>query len=351
MFSFRHVMRCTKRWREGVEEFVWADEEKKVMLPLPLGVGVVREIERQACCVRGEVVYAKHLCDRLVGQREKELVDADFVRELRAECKASEEPVVVNGKRCGDCVREASGVALKKLSFEERWAAAEAVAEHVAGVCQKPCCGGKGSDAARTCEVCGADFLVKPEYDSDEELEKVMVFRVEQEYSERKYDRNSFLGAVEECEFVAGELVRCLQAGMLGVELMAHVGDCLDSLTWRAQREFSHETSCKEVLEEYEVFAGMNMPFEVVDHEGGVNGAQPVIPKGDEFVIVVDNEEEGDDEWGSLVDQALFPEAGAAGRVEKASAGDVGGSAAACALVSAAASAVLCAAAKLAAPA
>ena len=309
-------MRSIKHWREGVEEYVWADGENKVLLPLPLGVGIVREIERQACAVRGEVVYAKHLCDRLVGQRGKELLDADYVRELRAESKPAEELVIVNGDKCGDCVREASGGALPRLSFEERWAAADAVAEHVAGVCQKPCCGGRGSDASRTCVVCCAEFVVKPEYESDEELEKVMVFRVEQEFSERKYDRNSFLGAVEGCEFVAGELVRCMQAGMLGVELMSHLGDCLDSLTWRAQRDFRHETSCEEVLEEYEVFAGVNMPFEVVDYEGGVNGAQPVIPREDELVIAVDMDEaeqaeqaEQADEWGSLVGQALFMEA------------------------------------------
>jgi hypothetical protein len=134
----------------------------------------VREIEWQACAVRGEVVYAKHLCDRLIGQHEKRLVDLEFVRELLADLKAAggggksedtEEPEVVNGSHCGNCMREASGGVLRTLSFEERWAAAEAVAEHVAGVCRKPCCGRKGSDAARTCEVCGADLVVKPEYD------------------------------------------------------------------------------------------------------------------------------------------------------------------------------------------
>ncbi len=31
-------MRCTERWTEGVEEFEWADREKKVQLPLPFGV-------------------------------------------------------------------------------------------------------------------------------------------------------------------------------------------------------------------------------------------------------------------------------------------------------------------------
>ena len=71
----------------------------------------------------------------------------------------------------------------------------------------------------------------------EEAPEEAMVFHVDPTAEERRFDARSFLGAVEGCAFVAEEWVPCLQGGMLGVELMDQLGDCLDALTWRAQRE------------------------------------------------------------------------------------------------------------------
>ncbi len=92
----REVHDCANNWLEGVRQFVWADEDRLTLLPLPLGVGVMRDVGRQGLVVRSELDLARRRLCELLAEHGGSMVDTGYVKNRGAMMRSEKHPSEFN---------------------------------------------------------------------------------------------------------------------------------------------------------------------------------------------------------------------------------------------------------------
>jgi len=217
----REVESRAKNWFEGGSCMVWAEQRKSILLPLPMGVGILREIERQASAVRGELVMARHRCVALMAEYGVDFVNLEYVDRLRRR-----DPEAAISKVARLAARAVNTV---KKELEDA--------------------GGVGDFKA---EVDDALQPGSAEAVSSEAVPGVSVYRIVKPTETRVTDAVSVNGALEDIAFVAGEWVRCCEDGYVGARMMGELADCIQLFFDRVRMHFAGEgnyvVECEEAI-------------------------------------------------------------------------------------------------------